>query len=147
MPTSPLLGARDELAALLPTLTPPGGDPSPYRYVGKLRSLPDGAGAHRVFWLEYEGGADTLDFAANASYAEHRCHLVVRYSTAGLGPSALFDALANEAVLLSRAVNTRAWTTAGLDQLRVSDSGWSVRPADSDDVELVVSLRARTTES
>jgi hypothetical protein len=143
--TSPYVAARDAIVAALEALTPQGVTSPGYKHLGSRREQPSGAGAHRVFWFDHDGIRPDRDFGATLSYHEHRVSLTVHLSGAGLGPTAMDEAIANEGCAIQRLINATTWVVSGVDFVRAGDL--AVVEVGDEDRDLVLALVIATQET
>jgi len=103
-----LLTAKTTLISVIEALIPPDETGRAYRHLDSERYFPSGASGHRTFWFEGGKLAEQLHVDTLIAEYRHTFKLFVRLSSAGYNISTSFDSLANEAVLISRAINKRA---------------------------------------
>lgn len=143
---SPLNTAKDTVATVVAALTPPDNTNVPYRHMSTARYIPDGASADRQFWFVVSSGQDIMHMVAGGGHMEHVFELVIFLSSSGYGQDDLFERVANEAVLVSRAINKRSasWGT-NVKYLRCS--GYKIEAVESDDLLLRFQLACETYET
>jgi len=134
---SALKSARDDIATLWAATTPPTATGRGY-YKLTGRTMLDGASGHRVFWFEPVGEVEALDFTPSMAVVRYRFSARVRLATSGLGVDAIFDAVADEGVLLMNRVNFKDSWSAGVRYCQAT--GWERELADSEDIELAIAL-------
>jgi hypothetical protein len=143
--TTPLIAAKDGIVTCLEAVTPLTDATIPYRYLSTSRSVPDGASAHRKFWMAVKDGGGVMHMAAASEIYRHTIDVNVYLTSTAHGLDGYFEFLAQEAILLQRAINKQSLSFGtGVDMVHCPK--YSFQPTDGDDMVLTLTCTVQTIE-
>lgn len=141
--SSRLPGVLDAITALWVALVPPDRTTVGYHEVDGRRRQQGTAGDRSIEWMLPERAEPVSEAGIDATQVEWAARAVVRLSQAGRSRRELVDAAANEAALLTRAVEKRASWPAGT--IAVLTRGVTIERDEDEDGDALLELALSIT--
>lgn len=145
--TSPLAAFYDVLESTIEALTPPDRTTVTYRHVDGHES-PAGSSSDRQFWFpEPTSGDATAERGGAMTEYAHSISIVLKLVQDGYGIRERADRVANEAVLIARAIDKISEQSWGAGITEVITAGYTVEAGRRNDLLVTFPLTVHTQET